>query len=77
MVIDTKGRSACGKLSETSSERIVSIQELTEEKIPHADVVSIQETGKTFFKSLQGDVDIGLSFGHSAEQPRPVGHWRT
>lgn len=68
VVIDTNGRSASGKLSETASERIVSIQELTEEKIPHEDVVSIQETGKTFFRSLQGDIDLGLSFAQSNAQ---------
>jgi len=68
VVIDTKGHSASGKLSETSSDHILSIEEITEEHIPHADVVGIEETGKTFFGSLQGDVDVGLSFAQSNAQ---------
>ena len=68
VVIDTKGHSASGKLSETASDQILSIEEITQEHIPHADVVGIQETGKTFFESLQGDVDLGLSFAQSNAQ---------
>ena len=68
VVVDSKGNTASGKLSETSSDRIVRIEEMPEKQVPHADVVSIQETGKTLLGSLQGDVDVGLSFAQSNAQ---------
>jgi hypothetical protein len=68
VVVDTKGHAVSGTLSETSTDHIVSIDETTQEQIPHANVVSIQETGKTFLRSLRGDVDLGLSFAQSNAQ---------
>ena len=38
------------------------------EKIPHNEVVSIEETGATFIRRLRGDIDMGVSFAKSNSQ---------
>jgi hypothetical protein len=68
VVVDTKGRAFSGKLSETSDDHMVRVEQATQEKILHDDVVSISETGETFLRRLQGDVDVGLSFAQSNAQ---------
>jgi hypothetical protein len=68
VVIDTKGDAYSGALSETAKKHTIEIAGTEGISIPHEDVVSIQETGKTFVRRLRGDFDLGLSFAQSNTQ---------
>lgn len=68
VVVDTKGHAFSGTLSEAPIDYIIRIDGSPNGQIPHTEVVSIQETGQTFARSLQGDVDLGLSFARSNAQ---------
>lgn len=68
VVVDTKGDSYSGSLSEAIGKHTIMIEGVEEKSIPHEDVVSIQETGKTFVRRLRGDFDLGLSFAQSNAQ---------
>lgn len=68
VVIDTQGRIFSGVLSETAVDHMVSIDGPPKNQVPHNEVVSIQQTGKTFVKSLKGDIDAGVSFTQSNTQ---------
>jgi hypothetical protein len=68
VVIDTQGRIFSGVLTETAIDHMVWIDGPPKNQVPHDEVVSIQQTGKTLFKSLQGDIDLGISFAQSNAQ---------
>lgn len=68
VVIDTKGNAFNGEVFEKADENFVTINGISTGKIPHNEVVSIQETGETFVRRLQGSVDVGLNFAQSNAQ---------
>jgi hypothetical protein len=68
VIVDTKGHAFSGTLSETPIDNVIRINGSAKEQISHTEVVSIQETGQTFARSLQGDADLGLSFAQSNAQ---------
>jgi Protein of unknown function, DUF481 len=68
VVIDTKGNAFNGEVFEKADENFVTINGTITGKIPHNEVVSIQETGETFVRRLQGSVDVGLNFAQSNAQ---------
>jgi hypothetical protein len=68
VVIDTRGQTFSGILSETAPEHVVRISGTDRGEVTHDDVVSIEETGETFIRRLHGDVDLGLSFAQSNAQ---------
>jgi hypothetical protein len=68
VVVNDKGNAFSGHVSETADGHIVTVAGANEVRIPHDEVVSIQQTGETFLRSLRGDVDLGLSFAQSNAQ---------
>jgi hypothetical protein len=68
VVVDVKGDAFSGHVSEASDEHIVTVDGAKQARIPHDEVVSIQQTGETFVRRLRGDVDLGLSFAQSNAQ---------
>lgn len=68
VVIDIKGNAFSGHLSEVADDHIVSVEGAVQKRLPHDEVVSIQQTGETFARRLRGDVDLGLSFAQSNAQ---------
>jgi hypothetical protein len=68
VVVDTKGDSYSGAFSESAEERTIIVAGANRKSIPHEDVVSIEQTGETFLRSLHGDFDLGLSFAQSNAQ---------
>lgn len=68
VVVDVRGATTSGILSEAADQHIVYITGAGEKSIPHNDVVSIEQTGETFAKRLRGDIDLGLSFAQSNGQ---------
>ncbi len=68
VVVDNKGDAFSGPISEKADEHIVKVAGAEQKRIPHDEVVSIQQTGETFVRRLRGDVDLGLSFAQSNAQ---------
>jgi hypothetical protein len=69
VVMDVKGDATSGVMSEAADRHILIVNgEAGKKKIPHNQVVSIEQTGETFFRRLRGDVDLGLSFAQSNAQ---------
>jgi uncharacterized protein DUF481 len=68
VVVDVKGDAFSGHVSETADEHIVTVEGAKQVRIPHDEVVNIQQTGETFVRRLRGDVDLGLSFARSNAQ---------
>ena len=68
VVVDVKGDAFSGHVSETADEHVVTVEGTKQTRIPHDEVVSIQQTGETFLRKLRGDVDLGLSFAQSNAQ---------
>jgi hypothetical protein len=68
VVVDNRGDAFSGHVSETADEHVVSVDGAVQKRIPHDEVVSIQQTGETFARRLRGDVDLGLSFAQSNAQ---------
>lgn len=60
-VIDTKGNAFNGLLSEKSDDDLVNIIGSHTDTITHDEVVSTQETGETFIRRLQRNIDLGLT----------------
>jgi hypothetical protein len=68
VVVDDHGDAYSGLVSETADQHIVTVDGAGRKKIPHNQVVSIQQTGETFGRRLRGDFDLGLSFAQSNAQ---------
>jgi hypothetical protein len=68
VVVDTKGNAFNGQLFEKADENLVFVNGTSTGKIPHDEVVSIQETGTTFIRRLQGNVDLGVNVAQSNAQ---------
>jgi Protein of unknown function, DUF481 len=68
VIIDTTGKALSGELSESSDTRIVSVTGEEKAEIAHNDVVSIEQTGKTFIRRMRGDIDVGVSVAKSNSQ---------
>jgi len=68
VVVDSKGEAFSGILSEQATTHLILIKNTSEHYIPHNDVISIEETGITFLRSLRGDLDLGLDFAQSNAQ---------
>lgn len=68
VVIDTKGKTLSGILSETTPQHLVRVVGDNDGEIPHDAVVSIQETGETFIRRLHGDIDLGVNLAQSNSQ---------
>jgi len=67
-IIGSDGKSYSGAMSESAEDRILRITGIDNAAIPHAEVVSIQQTGTTFVRKLRGSFDLGLSFTKSNAQ---------
>jgi len=68
VVINNKNETFSGMISEEAATRIVTIKGTSEHQVPHNDVISIEQTGVTFLRSLRGDFDLGLDFAQSNAQ---------
>ena len=68
VVVDTNGRSFSGSIEKNADENQVSVIGLSTDKIAHNDVVSIEQTGETFLRRLQGNIDVGSSLQQSNSQ---------
>jgi len=68
VVTNNKGEAFSGILSEQATTHLVLIKDTSEHYVPHSDVISIEETGVTFLRSLRGDLDLGLDFAQSNTQ---------
>jgi len=68
VVINNKGQSFSGRISEQATTQIFTVKGASEHQVPHNDVISIEETGVTFLRSLRGDFDLGLDFAQSNAQ---------
>jgi hypothetical protein len=68
VIVNTKGNASSGVLSESHDDRIVRVSGNETSSIAHNDVVSIEQTGETFIRRLQGSIDLGTSFAKSNSQ---------
>jgi hypothetical protein len=68
VVSDTHGNAFNGMISEPVEQNVLTVIGSTTGRIPHSDVVSIQQTGETFIRRLRGSIDLGLSVAQSNSQ---------
>jgi hypothetical protein len=68
VVADTRGNAVDGTLLENANQAILTVIGASTNKIPHNEVVSIQQTGETFIRRLRGSIDLGSSFAQSNSQ---------
>ena len=68
VVVDTEGHSISGHIEKEADEDLVTVIGANTLKIPHDDVVSIQQTGETFIRRMQGNIDIGTNITQSNSQ---------
>lgn len=68
VVTDASGQIYSGVVSQSVGKTVVNVEGEANAAIPHEMVVSIEETGATFWRKMRGDIDIGWTAQKSNSQ---------